>query len=148
LISIGYHINPKSFEKAKSVSLDTIDAMSLHYDYFLGDILFRVGEHNLDADWGWVPVLDFAICMRKIVHLLDAGKPQVFEFTESDAYIKMEREGSRVVLYTNYKLGSPSVPVSYHKLDSAVEHFYKDLIAYLTKEFPTLKKNSYIQSLQ
>lgn len=148
MINIDYRIHPNSLKKAKSSNLKTADSMTLHYDHFLGDILLRVGGYDLNADWGWVPVLDFAVCMKEITSSLEDGNPQIFEFTESDAYIKMEREGNTVLLSTNYGPDPSRIRIDYDHFSDAVERFCKNLIIYLTNELPELNTNSYIQTIK
>ncbi|TXK17708.1 hypothetical protein [Homoserinibacter sp. GY 40078] len=88
-----------------NVAGDALPAIALHYDCFLGDIRFEVGDLDFSTHCGWAPVLDFAICMAALLDGLEAGGDQVFEFTESDATIDMKRSDRIVELTASYSPG-------------------------------------------
>ena len=57
--------------------------MQLHYDIFLGDITFIVDGADFSTELGWVPVLDFAVCLSRAVSALTESPHDQFEFTGS-----------------------------------------------------------------
>jgi hypothetical protein len=60
----------------------------------LGNVVFETKDAVLGMDWGWIPVVDFAVAMAMIAKSLKIGENnrEVFEFTESDATITFRRE--------------------------------------------------------
>ena len=53
----------------------------LYCDQFLGDIIFRVDGSNMSASWGWIPIIDFAVCLSRIAEELQPSQTESFDFT-------------------------------------------------------------------
>ena len=49
-----------------STDLATADETDLRYYAATGDIILRTDQTDLSARWGWIPLIDFALAMRKI----------------------------------------------------------------------------------
>src|SRR5688500_9690897 len=98
-ITLGYSLR---HEPAPSVDLAGANEQTLHYDLFLGDIVFRVNEIDMSADWGWIPIIDFARCLYHIAKELESGCQDSFEFTESEHRIEFIPQHSDVEIRTTY----------------------------------------------
>lgn len=61
-ITLDYRLSPFWNKETDRADLSSADASDLHYKLFLGDMVFRIGESDFSAPWGWVPVLVF--CCR------------------------------------------------------------------------------------
>lgn len=142
MITLGY-----SIEKAPPENIDfrEVDESDLHYDLFLGDIVFRVDGSDLNTRWGWVPVLDFAACIFRISEDLQPGACESFEFTESEHRIDFILNGEIVEIRTTY--GAPSVYVPHGELRVSAKQFLKRVIDDLGAKYTTLKHNPFIRRL-
>lgn len=126
--------------------LDTADEMTLRYDCFLGDVTLKIGGLDASAAWGWVPLLDFALALKTISDRLAAsGHDQVFEFTESDASIKFQKENDNVVIDPSYVAGSAEVPLA--ELISASTDFLASLLQDLIDRHSQLASNEFVATL-
>jgi hypothetical protein len=96
--------------KTAAINLAIADESVLRYRTFLGDLILRVGEVDFSTRWGWIPLLDLAYCIKEMIGELLSGQPAaVFEFTESDAILRLVRHGQNVVISASYVDGNASV---------------------------------------
>ncbi|WP_449407406.1 hypothetical protein [Microbacterium maritypicum] len=99
-LRFGYRILAPS--NPPGMRLAVADAMQLCYDCFPGDLLLSADGVDFGVDWGWVPVLDFALAMNDIADTLQTSRRAVFEFTETDGGIAFTRRGDRVKIEPTY----------------------------------------------
>ncbi|MBV8814898.1 MAG: hypothetical protein JO271_10435 [Verrucomicrobia bacterium] len=118
----------------------------LRYRMALGDLIFQTGGHDFDAVWGWIPLIDLAASFATIVGKLErVAGAEIFEFTESDAWIRFEREGQAVTITTSYQPGAAKIPVS--ELKAKVREFQEKLKTELTSRYPEAKNNQHFRRL-
>lgn len=144
-IILDYEISEKRDPGATGPDLRSADEITLRYDCFLGDVVFRVGEADFSARWGWVPVLDFAMGLRAILSNLTEGHSQTFEFTESDARIGFKRQGPSVDIEADY--APERAQVSYSDLSKEADQFLLRVIRDLERSHPELAENAVVASL-
>jgi hypothetical protein len=124
----------------------TATLTDLRYRIALGDIILKEGEVDLSAPWGWVPLIDFVVGVRDLVHSLKAdGNEAEFEFTESEALFRFRRKGSKVAITASYANGEAVVP-----MPTLIEHlkrFEDDLRAELLSRYPELRRNPHFRKL-
>jgi hypothetical protein len=90
-----------------STDLAAADETDLRYYAATGDIILRDDQVDLSARWGWIPLVDFALALREIVHALSVTDgSRIFEFTESDATIQFERRGQNMTIGGSYAAGT------------------------------------------
>ena len=77
-------------------SWETVPEWVLRYECFLGDVTFKIDNVDFSTHWGWVPVLDFALGLSSALDGLESGKSGIFEFTESEAFIRCSRSDHMV----------------------------------------------------
>ncbi len=136
MVTLDYQLSPAWRAQVPAVDLRAVSAEALHYDLFLGDVFFRSDRADFSAPWDWVPVLDFAMGLLRIVRALRSSASERFEFTESEATLGFERRGDRVQISSSY---SPaSAIVLYEDLRTAVESFAQKVVKELAAEFPSL----------
>jgi hypothetical protein len=129
-------------QDSSDVDLRTADVTSLRYYCFAGDIIMRIGDVDLSARYGWVPVLDFAVALRSIARTLETEPHAAFEFTESPATIEFDREGDVVSVRASYATETAQVP--YAELREAAEAFLARVVDDLTTAHPELADNPFV----
>ena len=146
-IVLDYSLSESWNRRVSEFDLPSADEATLRYRRFLGDIVFKVGDAAFSADWGWVPVLDFAVSLRAITATLveERGEQQRFEFTESDAEIVFERDGPLVRIEASYV--PARAEVSHVDLSLAAERFLARVVQDLERCHPSLAKNGFVTSL-
>ena len=127
------------------LDLRSADEMTLRYDAFPGDIVFRIDDADFSAQWGWVPILDFALALRTIVERLDGHDRELFEFTESGATIGFRRDGGTIEISTSYASAIARAPL--FELSNAVDTFIDELADALETQHPELADNEFFTDL-
>lgn len=128
-----------------TANLSNVDESALHYDLFLGDVRFKIDDADMSAPWGWVPVIDFAVCVDRIVHQLKPGESDAFEFTESESQITFQRQGNRILVCTTY--GAPQASADSDELRTAARQFLGRMLDELMTAHPSLAQNNNIRRI-
>lgn len=127
----------------KDIDYKIEDEMSLHYDLFLGGIILSSNDSEIDLDWKWIPLLDFAY------HLLDIALEisknlnchEKFEFTESNGLLLFDRIEKKVKISTSYSDEKIDIDIEEFKLE--VKRFYKKLITDIIRKYPEVQENRF-----
>lgn len=143
MLRLDYSLSP-AWNGCAGVSVAEADESVLRYDCFLGDVIFMAFEVDLSAEWGWVPILDFALSLDWIVEALveESGTEGTFEFTESDATIVFRRIGDSVEIQASYVAGSAKV--GYVDLRRSARRFLLKVLRDFVGLYPDLGTNPFI----
>jgi hypothetical protein len=145
MVTLDYRLVPQANDVADR-ALDSASEDDIRYRLFLGDVVFRVGEADFSAIWGWVPVLDFAMGLEHVVRdLLRGHKEAEFEFTESDSTIRFERDEGDVFVSATY--APRRAVVTLETLAGAVRTFRTQVLNDLLMAHPTLRLNATVRRL-
>jgi hypothetical protein len=124
----------------KSADLASADETDLRFYAATGDIILRTDQTDLSAKWGWIPLIDFALALRKIVEALGVQDgSETFEFTESDANLQFDRRGEELTIHGSYTAGEIIVPFAAFA-DQATD-FARRLGSELLSKRPELRLN-------
>lgn len=144
MITLDYKLSSdwRPFE----IDLRTADEMTLRFDAFPGDVVFRVGAVDLSAQWGWVPVLDFALALETIAQRLANHRHELFEFTESGATIDFRQNGDdAVTISPSYTQRSAQIERA--QLERAATTFADRVCEELGARHPALAENAFFSEL-
>jgi hypothetical protein len=123
------------------------DETDLRYYAATGDIILRKDRTDLSARWGWIPLIDFALAMRKISEALAVGEgSETFEFTESEAKLQFERRGQEVTISGSYAPGEIIIPFT--AFVEKARDFGQRLDAELLAKRPELRQNPVYQAFK
>jgi hypothetical protein len=118
----------------------------LRYRVALGNLVFHVGDKDFSADWGWIPLVDLAASFAEIVRKLEDGSPsETFEFTESDAWVRFDKTGEKVLVSTSYGEGVGEIAL--HSASAAVQSFRDRLRSELDRKHPQAAHNPAVRKL-
>jgi hypothetical protein len=125
----------------------TVEETDLRYYVAQGDIVLGTDQTDLSADWGWIPLVDFALALREIAEALSESEgSETFEFTESEATLQFDRVGDKVVITSSYTPGEVTVPFSDFR--KQVDEFARRLDKELLRRHPELGLNPDYQRLK
>jgi|HubBroStandDraft_6_1064221.scaffolds.fasta_scaffold669160_1 hypothetical protein len=126
----------------------TADETDFRYYAFAGDIVLRDAQSDLSTQWGWVPLVDFAVGLRDISATIqdEIAAAKKFEFTESDATLEFERHGADVNIRSSYAPGKIVLPSA--EFRKRVLDFGRRLDMELLSRLPSLRQNAAYQSLK
>jgi len=118
----------------------------LRYRVALGNLVFHVGDKDFSAGWGWIPLVDLAASFAEIVRKLEGGSAsETFEFTESDAWVRFERKGEKVLVSTSY--GDGVGEIALQSASQAVKSFCERLRSDLVSKHPQAAHNAVVGRL-
>lgn len=118
----------------------SVSELELRYYCFIGDVILRVGGVDFSTDWGWVPVLDFAIAARQIGDGVALGHAEEFDFTESAEVIQFDLvEQDRVRVQSSYAPGAGLVSLG--EFDAAVRSLLRRVREVIERAYPDLLLN-------
>jgi len=147
MLELDYQISGEWCRADSRPDLSGADETALRYNVLLGDIKLRIDGVELGTDFGWVPLVDFAVCLKQITKKLGLS-PNIgaaFDFTESDASIRFERRGGNVEISPSYIAASGIV--SFDDFVSAVDAFVSRVRTDLIVRFPSLSGNHVFRRL-
>lgn len=122
------------------------DEEDFRYRVALGDLILEIGPTNFSTNWGWIPLVDLAVCFRHIAKKLQhPGRTETFEFTESESWLRFSREEGEVLITSSYSTGTARA--EYTRFVQAIERLNKQLRADLLQLNPELPKNAAFQKL-
>ncbi|HEV3210594.1 MAG TPA: hypothetical protein VGY91_10045 [Chthoniobacterales bacterium] len=125
----------------------TVEETDLRYYVAQGDVVLGTDQTDLSADWGWIPLVDFALALREIADALSESEgSETFEFTESEAALQFDRVGDEVVITSSYTPGEVTVPFSDFR--KQVDEFAQRLDKELLQRHPELGLNPDYQRLK
>src|ERR1700739_1744037 len=118
----------------------------LRYRVALGNLVFHVGDKDFSADWGWIPLVDLAASFAEIVRKLEGGSAsETFEVTESDAWLRLERKGEKLLVSTSYGEGVGEIALQ--SASKAVKSFCERLRSDLVSKHPQAAHNAAVGRL-
>jgi hypothetical protein len=139
------HLNYQLSED-RETDWSSVTEEDLRYRGALGHLDFHVGDKDFSVDWGWIPLVDLAASFAEIVRKLEGGSPsETFEFTESDAWVRFERQGEKVLISTSY--GEGVAEIALHSASAAVKSFRERLRSELDRRHPQAAHNSAVRKL-
>ena len=144
-MQLDYRLSEKWDED--STDLSTVAETDLRYYVAPGDIILRSEQTDLSANWGWIPLIDFALALREISEALAVAEgDETFEFTESEATLEFRRRGQEVKISGSYAPGEVIVPLPV--FTKQVSEFAQRLDAELLAKRPELGRNPVYQEFK
>jgi hypothetical protein len=138
---LDYQLKEDSATDWSSVSEE-----DLRYRVALGDLIFHVGNKDFSAAWGWIPLVDLAASFAEILRKLEGGSAsETFEFTESDAWVRFERNGDKILVSASYGEGVGEIGL--HSAAEAVRSFRERLRSELVSKHPQAAHNTAVRKL-
>lgn len=148
MLRLDFDFSDDRNESIELPDLGHLSEVDLRYGSALGSLIFVVNGVDCSVRWGWIPLIDLAVALHDIREEL-AGKSsgkEVFEFTESDATVTIQRNRDVVRLITNYVPCSECVPFA--EFDKKVSLFRDKVFREAVARFPSLEENTEFRSLR
>lgn len=116
-----------SFSNNNQLNAIYLDEETLRYNVFLGNLILKKDSESIVIDWGWIPLLDFAICLLTIYNNISEKKEgyEEFEFTESDEKIFFERNHNILKITTTFS--ENTLKIDFEDFKNAFKKFYKGI---------------------
>jgi len=129
------------FAKNQPEVVNDIDELALRYEFFLGSLWLEKNDTKLSMDWNWIPLLDFALCLKFIYNQLSeqVQGEEIFDFTESDATIAFRRDEDKCEIVPSFS--NRSLMMSFIEFQEAVQLFCEKVITDILSKNKKLKNN-------
>ena len=141
MIILDYKLSKDWNINTLNLDLTRIDKDELLYGFFLGDVIVVIKNIDFSTSWGWVPILDFSRGFLNTVKTANETGEGIFEFTESEAQIKIIRRNKIAIVSSSYQNQIAEIPFS--ELLTVSQAFFGKVLQDLFSQFPSLKSNTY-----
>jgi hypothetical protein len=143
MITLDYSLDPSEMAKINAADLTSATQTDLDYYLFCGSIVFRIDGKTFDAQWEWIPILDFATQLFMIACEINDGASRTLEFTESEATIAFRRHGSEIQISADYASGIAEA--SLQELQQAATAFLRRVLNDLRARWPQIADNVFFK---
>ena len=126
MLEIKYQIINQNFDDLESMS-----ETNIRYDFLLGNITLFSSDVKIEMEWGWIPLLDFAYCLKEIaINLKNSGTcKEYFEFTESAETLGFLRNENQLDISASFS--SEIIKTDWDTFEKAVNDFHFSISAYI-----------------
>lgn len=104
--------------------IEYITEEEIQYKFLLGNVFLFSSNGEIKMEWGWIPLLDFAYCLKMIVKNLKANNTakEYFEFTENNEKLEFSREGEQLKIRTTFPM--PILETTLTEFEKALYEFH------------------------
>jgi len=138
-IVLDYRLSEDWNNSKSDIDLNKVTKADLHYNLFLGDIIFKIKNCDFSAIWGWIPILDFAVGVYFALEELRNADSSIYEFTESNETIKFIKINENVKVIASYTEGL--IEINYQEILLAERKFLRSFIIDISNKYPVLVNN-------
>ncbi len=140
MITLDYNFNDADLNRLETYDLSKVDNTQLDYYLFTGDIIFKINEMDFSANWGWIPILGFAMNLYDISKKISSVKESRLSFTENEDYIFFEMINKDYIRLTASYTGSFAV-ISLVELHCESRNFLLKVLCDLRSRWSDLNDN-------
>jgi|LakMenE01Jun11ns_1017448.scaffolds.fasta_scaffold9765424_1 hypothetical protein len=111
--------------------IGNISDEEISYSFLLGNVSLISSDKMIEMNWEWIPLLDFAYCLKAIGKNLkiDGKSNECFEFTENTETINFSKEVNQLKISTSF---SPVVILTTVKdFEIAITEFHSSISNYI-----------------
>jgi hypothetical protein len=118
--------------------INNISDEEISYSFLLGNLSLISSDTKIEMDWEWIPLLDFAYCLKTIANniTINEKSKECFEFTENAETIEFSKEANQLKVSASF---SPVVILTTVKdFEIATTEFHSSISNYI-REYIVLK---------
>lgn len=126
MLQIEYKIIDDFAGEIEDISDDEIS-----YSFLLGNVSLISSDIKIEMDWEWIPLLDFAYCLKTISNniAINEKSNECFEFTENAETIEFSKEVNQLKISASF---SPVVILTTVKdFEIATTKFHSSISNYI-----------------
>ena len=126
MFEVKYQIIHQNYDNFESIS-----EIDIRYGFLAGSIILSTSDAKIEMEWEWIPLLDFAYCMKKIVSNLKTNgtSKEYFEFTENAETLEFLRCEKQLTISASF---SPVIIITdWEIFEKAVNDFHFNIGAYI-----------------
>ncbi len=129
MFKIEYKIIQEQF-----TGIERISEKEIQYNFLLGNITLFSSDTKIEIEWEWVPLLDFAYCLKEIVSNLkiNAVAKEYFEFTENAETLEFSRQAEQLNIIASFS--STIIETTLAAFEKAVSNFHSAISKYIQEK--------------
>lgn len=137
MFNIKYEIISEQFDDVNNITDEEIQ-----YNFLLGNVYLHSTNAEIEMEWEWIPLLDFAYCLQKIATNLkgDDTIKEYFEFTENTETLEFSRQGEQLKIVASFS--SIIIETMFVDFEKAIYDFHIGISEYIrnntTNELPSV----------
>lgn len=126
MFNIVYKIIKEQFREIESMSEEDI-----RYSFLLGNITLVSSDVKIEMEWEWIPLLDFAYCLKEIKSNLKKNNStkESFEFTENAETLEFIRKENELKISASFS--SIIIMTDWDIFEKAVDDFHLNISIYI-----------------
>ena len=126
MFNIKYEIISDQLNDVKGITEEEI-----HYNFLLGNLFLFTPKAEIEMEWEWIPLLDFAYCLKKVVSTLKISNivKECFEFTENAETLEFSRQSEKLKIIASFS--SIVVETTFADFEQAVFDFHISISEYI-----------------
>lgn len=111
--------------------LEYISDEEIRYNFLLGNVSLISSDAEIEMEWEWIPLLDFAYCLHMIVSNLKANDTakEYFEFTENAETLEFSRQEEQLKIVASFS--STVVEAIFIDFEKTVYDFHFSISEYV-----------------
>ncbi|MFC7526254.1 hypothetical protein ACFQRK_20000 [Parapedobacter sp. GCM10030251] len=128
MFRIEYKIITEQLQEIEYISDEEI-----RYDFLLGNVSLFSSHAEIEMEWEWIPLLDFAYCLQMIVSNLKANDTtkEYFEFTENAETLEFSRQREKLKIVASFS--STVIETTFVDFEKAVYDFHLNISEYIRR---------------
>jgi len=113
--------------------IEDITDEEIHYDFLPGNVSLLSSNIAIEMEWEWIPLLDFAYCLKRIVSKLKTNDntEELFEFTENAETLKFSKQQGSLKIFASFS--SIIIETTYIDFEKAVYEFNINISKHIRK---------------
>jgi hypothetical protein len=113
--------------------LEKISDEEIRYNFLLGNLILISPDAIIEMKWEWIPLLDFAYCLKNIVNNLktDNTFKEYFEFTENAETLEFSMQKERLKIVASFS--SVIIETTLADFEDAVYDFHFNISEHIRK---------------
>src|SRR5256885_7474594 len=128
MFRIEYKIVTEQFEEIEHISDEEI-----RYSFLLGNISLFSSDAAIEMEWEWIPLLEYAYCLKGIADSLKANNTTkgYFEFTENAEKLEFLRESEQLKIVASFS--STIIAMTLAEFEKVVNDFHSNISEHIRR---------------
>lgn len=127
-----FHIEYKIIQE-EFTGIERMPDEEIRYNFLLGNIILFSPNTRIELEWEWIPLLDFAYCLKEIVSNLKNSdySMEYFEFTENTETLEFSRQKESLKIVASFS--SVVIETTLMSFEKAVYDFHFSISEYIRR---------------
>lgn len=147
MIQLNYKLSAKYLSQRKLIlNYIDYDETSIFFQFAEGDLIYKINNIDLSAEWEWVPILGFVLGNLDILLSLQEKSEGIFNFTENTNSIAYKLIDENILVSPNYgPNANQTTEIKHKELIEAFYIFFHKVYKEIIEKIPQFKENKFMK---